>query len=73
MLLVLLMLFGFAWNKGYVGEWGKKLTTQISAGTFVGTLGRYYETGVSWGWGWFGVWAGWVVSAVFVAPKWLIA
>ena len=43
--------------------------TQISAGTFVGTLGRYYQTGVSWGWAWFGVWAGWVVSAVFVAPK----
>jgi hypothetical protein len=31
-LLVLLMLFGFAWNKGYIGEWGKKLTTQVSTG-----------------------------------------
>ena len=31
-LLVLLMLFGFAWNKGYIGDLGKKMTTQISAG-----------------------------------------
>jgi SSS family transporter len=55
-----------------IGPWvgGAVLAaTQISAGTFVGTLGRYYQTGVSWGWGWFGVWAGWVVSAMFVAPK----
>jgi SSS family transporter len=55
-----------------IGPWvgGAVLAaTQISAGTFVGTLGRYYFTGVSWGWGWFGVWAGWMVSAVFVAPK----
>jgi SSS family transporter len=55
-----------------IGPWvgGAVLAaTQISAGTFVGTLGRYYQTGVSWGWGWFGVWAGWVVSAIFVAPK----
>src|SRR5512134_556473 len=55
-----------------IGPWvgGAVLAaTQISAGTFVGTLGRYYQTGVSWGWGWFGVWAGWAVSAYFVAPK----
>ncbi len=55
-----------------IGPWvgGAVLAaTQISAGTFVGTLGRYYQTGVSWGWAWFGVWAGWVVSAYFVAPK----
>lgn len=55
-----------------IGPWvgGAVLAaTQISAGTFVGTLGRYYQTGVSWGWAWFGVWAGWAVSAYFVAPK----
>ena len=55
-----------------IGPWvgGAVLAaTQISAGTFVGTLGRYYQTGVSWGWAWFGVWAGWWVSAYFVAPK----
>jgi len=35
----------------------------------VGTLGRHYLAGVSWWWIWFGVWAGWLVSAFFVAPK----
>jgi SSS family transporter len=43
--------------------------TQISAGTFVGTLGRHYFTGVSWVWIWFGAWTGWLVSALVVAPK----
>ena len=43
--------------------------TQISAGTVVGTLGRHYLAGVSWWWVWLGVWAGWLVSAFFVAPK----
>jgi len=43
--------------------------TQISAGTLVGTLGRHYLAGVSWWYIWFGVWAGWMVSAFFVAPK----
>jgi len=55
-----------------IGPWvgGAVLAaTQISAGTYVGTLGRHYLTGVSWIWIWFGVWSGWVVSAVFVAPK----
>ena len=55
-----------------IGPWvgGAVLAaTQISAGTFVGTLGRHYLTGVSWTWIWFGVWSGWAVSAVFVAPK----
>ena len=55
-----------------IGPWvgGAVLAaTQISAGTFVGTLGRLYLTGVSWIWIWFGVWAGWAISAIFVAPK----
>ena len=55
-----------------IGPWvgGAVLAaTQISAGTFVGTLGRHYLTGVSWIWIWFGVWTGWVISAMFVAPK----
>ncbi len=55
-----------------IGPWvgGAVLAaTQISAGTFVGTLGRHYLTGVSWVWIWFGVWAGWLISAMFVAPK----
>jgi SSS family transporter len=55
-----------------IGPWvgGAVLAaTQISAGTFVGTLGRHYLTGVSWIWIWFGVWTGWAISALFVAPK----
>ncbi len=55
-----------------IGPWvgGAVLAaTQISAGTFVGTLGRHYLTGVSWTWIWFGVWAGWAASALLVAPK----
>jgi SSS family transporter len=55
-----------------IGPWvgGAVLaSTQISAGTYVGTLGRHYLTGVAWTWIWFGLWAGWITSAVFVAPK----
>jgi SSS family transporter len=55
-----------------IGPWvgGAVLAaTQISAGTYVGTLGRHYLTGVSWTWIWFGLWSGWVISAMFVAPK----
>src|SRR5215471_7787295 len=55
-----------------IGPWvgGAVLAaTQMSAGTYVGTLGRHYQTGVSWIWIWFGVWTGWIISAVFVAPK----
>src|SRR5262249_53847971 len=55
-----------------MGPWvggGVLAATQISAGTFVGTLGRHYLTGVSWIWIWFGVWTGWIISAVLVAPK----
>ncbi len=43
--------------------------TQISAGTLVGTLGRHYLAGVSWWYVWLGMWAGWLVSAFYVAPK----
>jgi SSS family transporter len=55
-----------------IGPWvgGAVLAaTQISAGTFVGTLGRHYLTGVSFTWIWFGLWTGWIISAIFVAPK----
>jgi SSS family transporter len=55
-----------------IGPWvgGAVLaSTQISAGTFVGTLGRHYLTGVTWTWVWFGIWLGWLTSAIFVAPK----
>jgi len=43
--------------------------TQLSAGTFVGTVGLHYTAGVCFAWAWPGVWLGWIVSAVFVAPK----
>jgi SSS family transporter len=43
--------------------------TQMSAGTFVGTMGVHYLTGASYIWFWPGLWLGWVVSAIWVAPK----
>lgn len=43
--------------------------TQMSAGTFVGTLGVHYLTGVSFVYIWVGLWMGWLVSLVFVAPQ----
>jgi SSS family transporter len=43
--------------------------TQMSAGTFVGTMGVHYLTGASYIWFWPGLWLGWLVSAIWVAPK----
>lgn len=43
--------------------------TQMSAGTFVGTIGVHYLTGVSFIYIWIGLWMGWLVSLVFVAPQ----
>jgi SSS family transporter len=43
--------------------------TQMSAGTFVGTMGVHYLTGASYVLFWPGLWLGWIVSAVWVAPK----
>lgn len=43
--------------------------TQMSAGTFVGTMGVHYLTGASYIWFWPGLWAGWLVSAIWIAPK----
>ncbi|KPN31079.1 sodium/panthothenate symporter [Halolamina pelagica] len=43
--------------------------TQMSAGTFVGTIGVHYLTGVSFIYIWVGLWLGWLVSLVFVAPQ----
>jgi SSS family transporter len=43
--------------------------TQMSAGTFVGTIGVHYLTGASFAWLWPGLWLGWLVQALFVAPK----
>jgi len=43
--------------------------TQMSAGTFVGTLGVHYLTGASWLFIWVGMWLGWIVAATLVGPK----
>ncbi len=43
--------------------------TQMSAGTFVGTVGLHYLAGVCFAWVWPGAWLGWFVAAAFVAPK----
>ncbi|WNS75779.1 sodium/solute symporter [Bacillus sp. DTU_2020_1000418_1_SI_GHA_SEK_038] len=43
--------------------------TQLSAGTFVGTIGVLYLTGASYLWYWPGLFAGWLVSAIWIAPK----
>ncbi|WP_047151760.1 sodium:solute symporter family protein [Aneurinibacillus tyrosinisolvens] len=43
--------------------------TQMSAGTFVGTLGVHYMTGGSFLWIWAGLWMGWLVAATLVGPK----
>ncbi len=42
--------------------------TQMSAGTFVGTVGIHYAVGVSFFAIWPGIWLGWLVSLLFVAP-----
>ncbi|WP_186725660.1 sodium/proline symporter [Planomicrobium sp. CPCC 101110] len=43
--------------------------TQMSAGTFVGTLGVHYLTGASYIWIWLGMWTGWLIAATVVGPK----
>jgi SSS family transporter len=49
---------------------GASLTaTQVSAGTLVGTVGVHYLTGVGFVWVWLPIWAGWLVSTLFVAPQ----
>lgn len=43
--------------------------TQMSAGTFVGTIGIHYMTGASFIWAWTGIWLAYALSAIFLAPK----
>jgi SSS family transporter len=55
-----------------MGAWvtGASLSaTQMSAGTFVGTIGLHYMTGASFIWAWTGIWVAYVVAAIWVAPK----
>jgi len=43
--------------------------TQMSAGTLVGTFGIHYLLGFGFIWIWPGLWAGWIVSLLLVAPQ----
>jgi len=43
--------------------------TQMSAGTFVGTVGIHYAVGVSFLAIWPGLWLGWLFSMVYIAPQ----
>jgi SSS family transporter len=54
------------------GPWivGTSLSaTQMSAGTFVGTIGVHYLTGASFIWIWTGIWLAYIVAGLFIAPK----
>jgi SSS family transporter len=55
-----------------VGPWivGASLSaTQMSAGTFVGTIAVHYLTGASFIWAWTGIWLAYVVNALWIAPR----
>lgn len=43
--------------------------SQMSAGTLVGTFGVHYLLGFGFIWIWPGLWAGWIVSLLLVAPQ----
>ncbi|MFF5988550.1 sodium:solute symporter family protein [Prauserella flavalba] len=55
-----------------VGAWagGASIAaTQMSAGTFVGTVGIHYLTGASFMWGWAGIWVAFLIAAYVIAPR----
>lgn len=43
--------------------------TQLSAGTAIGTVGFIATYGYFFNWFWIALWAGWMVSMIFVAPR----
>jgi SSS family transporter len=45
------------------------MANQVSAGATIGMVGFHYFSGISYAWTWPLVWIGWLVAAVFVAPK----
>jgi Na+/proline symporter len=45
------------------------MANQVSAGTTIGVVGFHYFSGISYAWTWPLVWIGWLVAAVFIAPK----
>lgn len=45
------------------------MANQVSAGATIGMVGFHYYSGISYAWTWPLVWIGWLVCALFVAPK----
>jgi Na+/proline symporter len=45
------------------------MANQVSAGATIGIVGFHYYSGFSYAWSWPLTWIGWVVCALFVAPK----
>ncbi|HEX6988676.1 MAG TPA: sodium/proline symporter [Bacillota bacterium] len=43
--------------------------TQMSAGTFVGTIAVHYLTGSSFIWAWAGIWTAYMVGLLWIAPR----
>lgn len=54
---------------GWVAGSASLAATQLSAGTLVGTVGIHYAVGISFLAIWPGIWLGWLVSMVFIAPQ----
>lgn len=45
------------------------MANQVSAGTTIGIVGFHYFSGMGYAWTWPLVWVGWLVTAIFVAPR----
>lgn len=45
------------------------MANQVSAGATIGIVGFHYYSGFSYAWSWPLVWIGWIVCALFVAPR----
>lgn len=45
------------------------MANQVSAGATIGMVGFHYYSGISYAWTWPLVWIGWLICALFVAPK----
>jgi SSS family transporter len=45
------------------------MANQVSAGATIGVVGFHYFSGFSFAWTWLLCWVGWLVAALFVAPK----
>ena len=45
------------------------MANQVSAGATIGIVGFHYFSGFSYAWSWPLVWIGWVVAALYVAPR----